>query len=284
LGWTERHTIVAAAYAVGFAGSLIGLAEGGPVAFWVAGAVVLAAVCSLAVDAFGGLVIGLAVGAGLIAVKRFADQWHDEAFFLALAETLVLLAVGTSAGLAGSALRRRTGPAPSEEPAALIAPVFGSLGLLNHDVAIARLEEEVERARDHRRPLTLLLIEAEITDATLDTAAREGVLRAVARTIESRLHARDVPFAISPERLGAILPEATVADGWQRLGHVIDALAEATFTSRSSRTRPTVADTVILQAGLAELGSAVPSADALLDAAAAGLDRNRALAEEMKTT
>ncbi len=281
VGWTERHTWVAAAFAIGFAGATAGIAEAEPVMFWVAGAVALAAIASLAVDAYGGIVIGLAVAAGLIAAKRLAGRWEPDAFTLSLAETLALVAVGASAGLAGSALRRRAASGLEDAPAA-VNPVFGSLGLLDHDVAMARLEEEYERARDHRRPLALLLLDTEIVDASLEAAEREAVLRAVARVLESRLHPRDVPFAEGPGRLGAILPEASVEDGWERLGHVLDALAEAGFTSRRTGTRRVLADAVDIRIGLAERGPATPSAQALLEAAAGGLDRDGRAVEELR--
>ena len=281
LGWTDRHTRVAAAWGIGFAGTIAGIAEPEPVMFWVVGAVAVSAILSLALDAYGGIVVGLAVAAALIAAKRLAGQWQPGAFALSLAETLVILTVGASAGLAGSALRRRPRPG-HDERASFIGPVFGSLGLLNHDVALIRLEEEVERAHDHRRPLALLLMDTQVVDPSLDSGDREAVLRAVARILETRLHPRDVPFAISPERLGAILPEATVADGWKRVGQVLDALRDASFTSRATGTREIVADTVDIQVGLAELGRTTPSADGLWDAVAAGLDpRNETAGEEV---
>ncbi len=271
--WTDQHTRVAGAFAVGLAGCLVGLGESGSEPFWVASAVAGTAVASLAFDAFGGIVAGLAAAAALIAARRIAGTWDADAFALSLAETLVLILAGATSGLAGAALRR---PADGEEAAStVLAPVFGSLGLLPHDIAMLRLEEEVERARAHRRPLTLVIVRSEIADQSLDADARKQALRAVARILESRLHERDVPFAISPERLGAILPEATAADGWARVGAVVAAIADASFMSRATGTRSPVADAVHLNVGLAELvGPGKFSADALLDAAIADLGQH----------
>ena len=263
--WTDAHSRVALAFAVGFAGCLIGLAEDGVLAFWVAGAVALAAISSLALDAFGGIVAGLVAAAALVAVKRLAGAWNSDAFLLSSAETVVILLAGVTAGLAGAALRR-VDPNEDDHPG-ILAPVFGSLGLLPHDVAMARLEEEVERAREHRRPLTVIRVDVDITAASLDAAGRDAALRAVARILESRLHERDVPFAISPDRLGAILPETDAAEGWQRVGEVADALAAAWFASRTSETRLRVADAVEIRVGLAPFGTRISSADALLDSA-----------------
>jgi len=281
-GWTEQHGSVSVAFAVGFAGCLIGLVEQDSMRFWVANAVMLTALVALALDPFGGIVVGLAAAAGLIGAKRLDGRWDPDAFPLSLAETLVLIMVGVTAGLAGQALRRR--PLGKEPSGTLLSPVFGSLGLLNHDLAMIRLEEEVQRATEHRRPLTVVLIDSEIIDPSLDVAATDAALRTVARVLESRLHDRDVPFAIDPGRLGAILPEASAADAWQRAGQIADALTTAQFTSRGTATRIFIADAVHVHVGLAELGPATSSADALLDAAVVGLQRARSLAEEQTAT
>ena len=261
--WTDAHSRVALAFAVGFAGCLMGLAEEGALAFWVAGAVALAAIASLALDAFGGIVAGLVAAAALVAVKRLAGEWNSDAFLLSSAETVVILLAGVTAGLAGAALRRAD--SDRDDESGILAPVFGSLGLLSHDVAMARLEEEVERAREHRRPLTVIRVDVDITAASLDAPERDAAVRAVARILESRLHERDVPFAITPDRLGAILPETDAAEGWQRVGEVADALAAACFTSRTTETRIRVADAVEIRVGLAQFGPRISSADALLD-------------------
>lgn len=281
-GWTEQHGSVSVAFAVGFAGCLIGLVEQDPVRFWVANVVMLTALVALALDPFGGIVVGLAAAAGLIGAKRLDGRWNSDAFALSLAETLVLVMVGVTAGLAGQALRRR--PQGEEPSGTLLTPVFGSLGLLNHDVAMIRLEEEVERATEHRRPLTVVLIDSEIIDPSLDAAATDTALRTVARILESRLHDRDVPFAIDAGHLGAILPEASAADAWQRVGQIADALTAAQFTSRRTGTRVFIADAVHVHVGLAQLGPTTSSADALFEAAAVGLQRARGLAHEQSAT
>lgn len=244
------------------------LAEDGVLRYWTIAAVAAAALLALALDPFGGIVAGLAFAAGLIAVKRLEGAWDATAFGLSLAETLIIVGAGFTAGLAGRALRPRQERAI---PDTTVGPAFGSLGLLDHHVAMTRLEEEVARALDHRRPLSLLMLDADVVDASLDPAARAAALRAVARILESRLHERDVPFAIGHDRLGAILPEVTATEGWHRVGEVVDALGDAAFVRRATGEQVALADAVEIHVGLAQLGPAVASADALLDAAVEGL-------------
>ena len=260
---------MALAFAVGFAGTFAALAETGQARAWVAAAVLVTTVASLTVDAFGGIVVGLAAAAALIVAKRVAGGWEADAFAISLLETVVLVLAGGTAGAAGRALRDRADG--DGAPGSVLAPAFGSMGLLPHDLARLRLEEEVERALAHRRPLTVLVLESTVIDDRLDAAARGAAHRSVARILESRLGERDVPFAVTGRRLGAILPETGGMDGWVRVGQILDAVASAAFTSRATGARMAVADAVEVDVGLAELGRGISSADALLDAATAGM-------------
>lgn len=271
-GWTSRHARVACAYAAGFLGCLAGLAEPGSAPFWVAAAVAVAVLVSLNFDAFAGIVVGLACAAALIAVKRATGRWNDDAFWTSAIETLALVLAGATSGWAGVALRQPfTRADASTGPASRVAPALGSLGLLPYDVALLRLEEEVERASEHRRPLAVLVMDAEIATEAPEAVERAGALRAVSRILETRLHDRDVPFAITPERLGAIMPETDAAGAWERVGGIADALAEATFMSRANGERVPVADLVRVHAGISELSSGATSAEALLGRATRGI-------------
>ena len=232
----------------------------------------MAVLVSLNFDAFAGIVVGLACAAALIAVKRATGRWNDDAFWTSAIETLALVLAGATSGWAGVALRQPfTRADASTGPASRVAPALGSLGLLPYDVALLRLEEEVERASEHRRPLAVLVMDAEIATEAPEAIEHAGALRAVTRILETRLHDRDVPFAITPERLGAIMPETDVAGAWERVGGIADALADATFMSRATGERVPVADLVRVHAGISELSSGATSAEALLGRATRGI-------------
>lgn len=269
--WTERHTRAALLLAVVLVASAAGLTEAPPVPVWVAIAVGLAAVGGLALDPFGGVVLGLLAAAALVGLRQLTGWWGDDVFWPALLETAAVVLVGAFAGSVGVALR--AAPTSSDQTAGLVEPVFGSLGLLDHETALLRLEEEVDRALEHDRPVTLVLLETELLDESLDAGARAGAFRAVARLLESRIRDADIPFSISQDRLGAILPESSAAQAWDRMGAVLDAVTEGRFASRAQGVERSLADVVALRVGMAQLGPATDHADALLDTAAAALNR-----------
>jgi GGDEF domain-containing protein len=272
--WTELHTRVALLLVVAATGSLAGLLQPSPIPFWVATAVAITAVGALAFDAFGGVVVGLLVASGLVGTRRVTGHWEPDMFWALLLETAAVVGVGVIAGLAGDALRRAGTDAAA--PSGLLEPVFGSLGLFDRDVALIRLEEEVERARDHRRALTLLLIETDVTDPALGPQARDMAYRAVARIVESRMRDDHVPFASDVDRLGAVMPETTTPEAWQYVGEILDAVTAARFMDRASGRQRSLAEAVEVHVGITGLSRARSSPDALLDAAAASLRRARA--------
>lgn len=248
---------------------MAGLGEADELPWVVAGIALVVSLVALGLDAFGGIVVGLAGAAALVAYKRATGAWEPGAFGASAVETVALAAAGAAFGWAGAGLRRREDE--GGVPRGAVAPVFGSLGLVGADVAMLRLEEEVERARSYGRSLSVMVLDLELTGPDLDPEEREAALRAVARILETRLLDRDVPFAISPTRLGAILPESGVVEGWDRAGGVLDAARRATFMSRADGERRPVPDVVRIHAALAGLGSATDTADALLDAAVEGV-------------
>ena len=260
---------VSAAFVVAAVASTAGVAASTRVAVGVAVVVAVTAVVALFLDHFGGAVVGLAAAAVVILGRRISGSWDEEAFWLALLQTVALVATGIAAGRAGVALRR-TATTP-EGAATLPEPAFGSLGLLDADIALERLKEEVDRAHAHGRPLSLVVVDVHLLDPAMSREARRSAHRAVSRIFESRIGERDVPFALSEERLAAILPETSPAEAWDRIGSVLDAVAGGSFNIRSEENDRALADTVELAVGLAETGPGIVGADALLDAATAAL-------------
>jgi GGDEF domain-containing protein len=146
---------------------------------------------------------------------------------------------------------------------------------VTEEVAEARLDEEVARARSHGRPLSVVVVRVTTVDPGLDVNARAAAQRAVARLVESMLRDTDVPFAAPPDEFGAILPETDGAAAWEVVGPVLDAAARAAFTVREQDERRNLVDCAELHVGLATLGDGTSGATALLEAA-----RRSARAEE----
>lgn len=266
-GWTDRHTAVAVMVTTASAASLAGLTEAVPVPLAVAAAVAVTAAVSLLLDGFGGAVVGIACAAGLVAVRRATGHWQDPDFWAALVETLAIVATGVAGGIAGSRLRNGSA-APALRP---FEPVYGSLGLFGQDEAMARLEEEVDRAREHRRPLSLVLLDVTVKNPDLSEAGGAAAMRAAARIVENRVGDRDVPFALATDRLGVVLPEANRTRAYETVAEILGAIDSARFTFGPEREQRHLADDINLHVGLAQYGPSLSSTEALLDAAIAAL-------------
>ena len=260
--WTEQHISVAGAMlSTAITGGLAALGEG-PYAVWGIAALLLTVLGAMATDAFGGIVAGFVGAAVVITARQLGGAWTPADFGQALALSFCLVVVGWATGIASVRMR----PAVDVRAVADAEPAFGSLGLLPAPLALARLDEEVTRARRHGRPLTVVLLLTEATDPELTWAARSALHRTVARLVESLVPDTAVPFALAPDEVGAILPETDEQAAWDLLGPVVDAAGRASFTVREQDDRRSLADCAELHAGLVQLSDDTPDADRLLAA------------------
>jgi GGDEF domain-containing protein len=263
--WTDRHVPVALALVVAVLGGAVAATEEWPHDLVAVGAVLATVLLGLFFDAFGGIVVGLTAAAVTVADLQWGNDWSPAVFVTSLALVVALMVLGWLVGIVSRGIhqsRDRPGGLNDE-----LTPAYGSLGLLTADVALARLDDEVARARRHGRPLTVVVILVCITDESLDERGRSAARRALARLLESTLRETDVPFDSGPDELGAILPETAASDSWNVVGPVLDAASRAAFTVRETDERRRLVACAELHAGLAALGDGVQDADALLAAA-----------------
>jgi GGDEF domain-containing protein len=265
--WTEDHVPAALALVVAVLTGGLATTQPAPIGLLAVGVALATAAGALFLDAFGGLVLGVTASAVFVLGMQFAGLWSARSFATSLAQVLALLALGFLVGILSARLHGRGSARPEAEGG--VAPAYGSLGLLTEDVALARLDDEIVRARRHRRPLTVVVIRVTIAEADLAARARTAAVRAVARLVETLLRETDVPFALEDGELGAILPETDAASAWDVLGPVLDAATRAAFTVRDDDERRSLVDCAELHAGLAELGQQHPDADSLVRAARA---------------
>ncbi len=261
-GWTEQHVPIALALLVAALAGAVAVVEPGPYPLIGLAAVVATALGSLFLDAFGGLVLGVGAAAAMILGRRLTGRWAPESFETSLVLVFSLVTLGWLVGMVSAGVHGRQGADSGGDDA--VTPAYGSLGLLTADVAAARLEEEVARARSHHRPLAVVVVHVRIIDRDLDPLAREAAHRAVARLLETLLRDTDVPFALSPDELGAILLETDAAAAWEVLGPVLDAATHAAFTVRAQDERRNLVDCVELTAGLAAMADEPTDAGTLL--------------------
>lgn len=272
-GWTERHSVVAALTLLALAGCFVGLSEGPPVVYVVTAALALTAVLGLALDVWGGMLVGLGVAAAMVLVRRTTGHWSEDVFAQALLETLTILSVGALAGHTGGVLRRGGHEAPATSSP--FDPAYGSLGLLGGDAARTRLSEEIERGERRQQPVVLMMLDAVVTDDALPPAGRTAALRAVARIVESRAQQHDIPFALAADRFGIVFPETTVSAVWDTIGRIMESTAKANVAYGTERQPRPLADVVDVHAGISQQSRARSTADALLDDALDALERAR---------
>jgi hypothetical protein len=271
-GWTDAHSRVVIAVLVALIGTGGGLLEGRDVTILVIGAIAATFVISFAADAWIGLIVGLAAAAGLTFLRQVTGTWLPSHFGPAVVESVALLGTGWAAGRAGYRMR----PSRSTDQLLNATPgVYGSLGLLPADLALVRLEEEVARALAHGRPLSLIVTLIRIVDADLDGPARDEAERGVARLIESLLRDLDVPFALTADEIGAILPETDAVAAAVASGRIVEAIAAATFADRRTGLRRRLADAADVHIAVVSLGGEFPDARKLLDGAVSRLPDQR---------
>jgi hypothetical protein len=264
-GWTRQHARISALVATTVAGGALAVQERWPFSLIVCATVLGTVTAALFVDAFGGIVVGVAGAAIVIAVKRAAGDWTVDGFLVSLGTTVTLVAGAWLAGLVSSDLHGRTPRSSYEDE--VLSPAYGSLGLLDCDAAMARLEEEIARANAHHRPLSVAVVEVRLNEAALDETARRSAERAVARLMETLVRDTDVPFAVRPHVLGVIMPEADRGMAWEVLGRVLDAATDAAFTVRERNERLKLGDCAELHAGIVALSKKIPTAEKLIETA-----------------
>jgi hypothetical protein len=109
-------------------------------------------------------------------------------------------------------------------------------GLLPRQVAELRLTEEVDRARQFRRPVGLLLVEIEPLprQAAGDVDPSE-VQQALVRQLVSASLVHDIPFRADSNRVGLILPERDWDSLYQDIDAIVAALKRALWIDREGR-------------------------------------------------
>lgn len=265
--WSGQHARLAGLVVMVVASQTAAAFEPGHYRYLAGLVLVTTVLAALLFDGFGGIVVGVTGAAALVAVKQRTGAWTDDSFVVSLALVVGLVASGWFAGMVSSDLHNRP---LSRGVGFETASAQGSLGLLDQEAALARLDEEMVRARVHRRPLTVLLLTVE-TAHDLSAQARDSAERTIARLLETLLRDTDVPFALSAAEFGAILPETDAAGAYDVIGPVLDAASQAAFTVRDhAGERRKFSEVAEVSVGLASSAGGYADSDALLRAARPG--------------
>ncbi len=268
--WTDTTVrLLGCAVALIGAGLLAG-ADTPTIAITCAVAAVVCCLLAVRFDAFIGLAVGVLAAAAPVIVRMLTGGWGDAAAMLVAAQTLALVALGWLAGSLGGRLRAAFSSAGADQSGSYVA-VHNSLGLLGHEQAMTRLDEEIARSRGAHTPLCLLLVRFDLEDDNLSQETQLAVQRAVARIVESGVADYDVPFAMSENAIGAIMPGTTDDQAWRTVVPLIDRLTRVTFADRDTGERRRAVDCGRVSTGLAFAHDASTS-DSLVEQARYALD------------
>lgn len=159
-----------------------------------------------------------------------------------------------TAGLLAYALVRRTGRLTQ------LAGSDALTGALNRALFELRLAEEVQRARRHRRALTLAMIDLDNLKALNDELGHDCgdiALVRVAHALRADLRASDSIFRYGGDEFAVLLPEA----------HADEARARIARIATQLRSRPLEGRMLTLSVGIASIPADASGAGALLRAA-----------------
>ncbi len=159
----------------------------------------------------------------------------------------------------------------------LVAGEAGT-GLLPWQVAELRLLEEVDRAKQFRRPLGMLLVEIEdLAESPAQQTQALEARQALVRQLVSTSLVHDIPFRMGPNQVGLILPERNWDSLYQDAESIINALKGAVFLDDEGRSHH-VLHLVKLSFGLATYQGETSGTIDLMGAAQDSLSVSRDLA------
>lgn len=262
--WTEAHSTVVAALATAGLAGFATVYQPAAMQLPVVGVLLACVVVSLSTNGFVGLSVGLVGAAAVVALHRWLSTWDSLDFGPTLVVAVLVVGAGWTAGACGAQLRELW-----QDVAGPTDGASGSLGLFTREAAEFRLGEEVGRAWEFGRPLSVAMISLQFHEG-VRSADRRAARRAVGRLVESGLSAVDTPFdnlagrpsSTGPgdpgergrtgahgehgERgdhgdhggaeFGAVLPERSSADAWRAIGPIMTSARTATYVVRDPAT------------------------------------------------
>lgn len=172
----------------------------------------------------GNLPLRLTVG---MATSEMYAGWRSEARSIGGVALLLGMAM---IGLAGFAARELHGRALAEARLTLLAATDGLTGLCNRRNFDAVLEREWKRAMRERRPIAMLMIDADHFKEYNDRYGHQmgdEALVAVAETISANIRSHiDVCARYGGEEFSVLLPGASLADAFEVAERIRGAVAE----------------------------------------------------------
>lgn len=151
-------------------------------------------------------------------------------------------------------------------------------GLPNRRHMVDAVEQELERARCQRLPLSLLVLDIDHFKAVNDThghAAGDAVLRALADTCRGQLRSMDVPARMGGEEFVILLPQTTIAGAVEVAERLRRAVASMEVPLDGGGTV-----SITISIGVAGIDGAAEDGAADGEGLSSGFDRLMALADQ----
>lgn len=264
---TERRwrSSEAAAYLVTTSAAVLALGlltgrDTPPVTLVVALVTLLCGTLAALLDGLLGMFVGLVAAVVVVAAHREWGSWAPTD----VAQVVPVVVLGWSAGMTG-AFVRRTARHLATPPHGSVTPSLHTLGLLDAASARVRIDEELRRVHGTDRPLTVVLARVEHLEAgPVDDARRRGVTKAVARVVEASSRDTDIPFALTGDVLGVILPDTDEGAAWRVLGRLVEDTLAASFADRETGGRRVVREVVAVHSVFVCADDSTVTADHLL--------------------
>ncbi len=257
---TQGAALVVATAAVVLALGLLAGQDGPRVALVSALVTMAVGAAAAMLDGLLGMFVGLFGSVLVVAAHRAWGGWDVGD----VAQAVLVIGLGWAAGMTGS-YARRTARHLATPPHGAVTPSLHTLGLLDAASARLRIDEELHRRAGTDRALTVVLIRLDVLgDLAVDEPVHRSVTKAVARAVESSTRETDVPFALTEEILGVVLPDTGEGHAWRVLGRLVQDTLATSFAHRADGGRVRLRDAVALHTVLVTADESTRTADHLL--------------------
>jgi hypothetical protein len=109
--------------------------------------------------------------------------------------------------------------------------------LIKSTVGLVRLKEEEERSTRYKRQFSLILIQVRpVLGIEWTPADVAGLMRTLASTIKGKIREVDIPFLLSSDRIGLILPETEANGARKVVNNIVNSMMNVRYVPQSGST------------------------------------------------
>jgi hypothetical protein len=229
----------------------------------------------LALGVARGVLVGLLMISGWIAVKQLLGVWEQVRLLDHLLELILVALTFIFAGRYHDRLQEILNIyRENQKQLKLLDLEDKRIGLLKPSVGLLRLSEEEERSVRYRRPFALVLVLVQpLPGEVWELSERWELMRAIASAIKDTTRETDIPFLAAKNKIGIILPETETNGANRVLNNIFNRMTTTQFLTPSGASRPIHSRTQLRFGFAAFLGASATNIS-MLDSAEASLQRS----------